>query len=134
MVLAARVAVRLNTKIEDQKHPLTMRYNDFAFTSVSTRISLQRKAESLRPLFDFVRIPSLNNFLIPILRVGAVRSKRLFTLNETASYTRQRKNVPLANPELTGDYPQPFTTLLFADCLVNVVEERKAIYDHRKAH
>ena len=67
-----------HTKIDDQKHPLTMRYNDFAFTSVSTRISLQRKAESLRPLFDFVRIPSLNNFLIPILRVGAVRSKRLF--------------------------------------------------------
>ena len=97
-----------HTNIDDQKHPLTMRYNDFAFTSVSTRISLQRKAESLRPLFDFVRIPSLNNLLIPILRVGAVRSKRLLANYMRRLLTQDNKKHTLGQSKAHSRLPSAF--------------------------
>lgn len=90
----------------------TIRYNYFAIASVITRISLQRKAHSLRSLFAFVSIPSLRSLLFPMLRVGSVRSKRLIERKYEIPLMREAKagNILLTYPEVVRDNPQSFTT------------------------
>ncbi len=63
-----------------------MRYSDLVASSVSTNMSLHRKARSLRPLFAFKRTPSFTSILGPMYLVGAVRSRRLGKLLEPALF------------------------------------------------
>ena len=107
------------------RNQLTIRYKVFPASSVSTRMSLHRKARSLRPLLALKSRPSLNSLRGPMSRVGADKSRRLIIIIVQVDIPGGSviKDSPLPNPKILRNIFKSLSTFLISNRFVDAIED-----------